>query len=71
MTADAKHDGGLTAREHDVLELVAAGLRDDDIADRLHIARSTVGMLLRSSMTKLEARTRLEAAARAAETHGT
>jgi DNA-binding CsgD family transcriptional regulator len=65
MTEDAPHDGRLTARERQVLELVAAGVRDDDIAGRLQIAASTVAMLLRSSMAKLGARTRVEAAARA------
>lgn len=64
MTGDTGPDGPLTARERQVLELVATGLRDDDIADRLRIARSTVAMLLRSSMAKLDARTRVEAAAR-------
>jgi DNA-binding CsgD family transcriptional regulator len=56
-------DGALTAREHDVLELVRTRLRDDEIAERLGIARSTVALLLRSAMDKLEARTRLEAVA--------
>jgi DNA-binding CsgD family transcriptional regulator len=60
--ADA-HGGALTPREHEVLELVGRRLREDEIAERLAIARSTVGMLLRSSMQKLEARTRLEAVA--------
>jgi DNA-binding CsgD family transcriptional regulator len=64
MTVDMGPDGRLTARERQVLELVATGLQDDDIADRLQIARSTVAMLLRSSMAKLGARTRVEAAAR-------
>jgi DNA-binding CsgD family transcriptional regulator len=56
-----EHDGRLTAREQQVLELVAAGLRDDELALRLGIARSTVSSLLRSSMKKLDAHTRLEA----------
>jgi DNA-binding CsgD family transcriptional regulator len=64
MTGDMWPDGPLTTRERQVLELVSAGLLDDDIADRLRIARSTVAMLLRSSMAKLDARTRVEAAAR-------
>jgi DNA-binding CsgD family transcriptional regulator len=64
MTDDTRLDRGLTARERQVLELVGAGVRDDDIADRLQIAPTTVAMLLRSSMAKLDARTRVEAAAR-------
>jgi DNA-binding CsgD family transcriptional regulator len=59
-------DDGLTTREREVLELVAAGLRDEEIADRLGIARSTVATLLRSSMKKLDARTRVEAVAKLA-----
>lgn len=59
-------DDGLTTREREVLELVAAGLRDEEIADRLGIARSTVATLLRSSMKKLDSRTRVEAIAKLA-----
>jgi DNA-binding CsgD family transcriptional regulator len=57
----SEQNGRLTAREQRVLELVAAGLRDDELAFRLGIARSTVSSLLRSSMTKLGAHTRIEA----------
>jgi DNA-binding CsgD family transcriptional regulator len=63
---DGRADGSLTPREHEVLALVGAGLREEQIAERLRIAHSTVALLLRSSMKKLEARTRLEAAAIAA-----
>jgi DNA-binding NarL/FixJ family response regulator len=58
---------GLTTREREVLELVAAGLRDDEIADRLGIAPSTVATLVKSSMERLDARTRVEAVAKLAE----
>jgi DNA-binding CsgD family transcriptional regulator len=57
----------LTAREREVLELVALGFRDEEIADRLTIAPSTVATLLRSSMAKLDARTRVQAVAKLAE----
>lgn len=57
---------GLSAREREVLELVGAGLRDEEIADRLRIAPSTVATLLKSSMEKLDARTRVEAVAKLA-----
>jgi DNA-binding CsgD family transcriptional regulator len=70
MTGNATHDGWLTVREGQVMELVAAGLRDDEIADRLQIASSTVAMLLRSSMAKLDAHTRIEAASKLAELQG-
>jgi DNA-binding NarL/FixJ family response regulator len=57
---------GLTAREREVLELVGAGLRDEEIAERLGIAPSTVATLVRSSMERLDARTRVEAVAKLA-----
>jgi DNA-binding CsgD family transcriptional regulator len=61
--AGAERDGHLTAREREVLELVSTGLREEEMAERLGIAESTVATLLRSSMAKLDARTRVEAAA--------
>jgi DNA-binding CsgD family transcriptional regulator len=57
-------NGGLTAREREVLDLVAVGLRDEEIAARVGIAHSTVATLLRSSMAKLDARSRLQAVAK-------
>ena len=54
---------GLSARERLVLELVGGGLRDEEIADRMRIARSTVSTLLRSALAKLDARTRVKAVA--------
>lgn len=57
----------LTERERQVLELVAHGFRDEEIAERLGIARSTVATLLRSSMAKLGVRSRTQAAATLAE----
>lgn len=62
MTGNAD---SLTPRERQVLDLVDAGLGDDAIADHLGIARSSVAALLRSSMGKLGAQTRLEAVATA------
>jgi DNA-binding CsgD family transcriptional regulator len=62
----AKRDGVLTAREQEVLELVAEGLSSAEIAARLGVARSTVESQVRSARTKLQAKTRLEAALLAA-----
>ena len=57
---------GLSSREREVLELVGIGLRDEEIAEQLGIAPSTVATLLRSSMEKLGVRTRVEAVAKLA-----
>jgi DNA-binding NarL/FixJ family response regulator len=62
----AHKGGGLTTREREVLELVAEGLRDEEIADRLGIAPSTVATLVKSLMERLDARTRVEAVAKLA-----
>jgi DNA-binding NarL/FixJ family response regulator len=58
--------GGLTVRELDVLRLVAAGLRDAEIAERLFLSPRTVGHHVSSLLAKLGARSRAEAAGRAA-----
>lgn len=54
---------GLTAREKQVLELVAEGEPTRRIAGRLGISRMTVETHVRSGMRKVGARTRTEAAA--------
>lgn len=53
---------GLTAREHDVLALIAEGLSNRQIAARLHISPSTAGVHVTHILTKLGASTRTEAA---------
>jgi len=61
----AEHVGEepLTARELEVLELVAAGKRNRDIADRLFISEETVKVHVRHIMEKLGARDRTAAVA--------
>ncbi|WP_336206393.1 helix-turn-helix transcriptional regulator [Nonomuraea sp. LPB2021202275-12-8] len=54
---------GLTARERDVLALIAEGLSNRQIAARLHISPSTAGVHVSHILTKLGAATRTEAAA--------
>ncbi len=53
---------GLTARERDVLELVAEGLSNTEIADRLHIGVTTVKTHITSLMTKTESPNRVRLA---------
>jgi ATP/maltotriose-dependent transcriptional regulator MalT len=51
----------LTAREVEVLSLVASGLTDAQIADTLYIARSTVSRHVSNILAKLDAATRTAA----------
>jgi len=53
---------GLTARERDVLDLVAAGLSNTEIADRLHIGVTTVKTHITSLMTKTDSPNRVRLA---------
>lgn len=55
----------LTARERDVLRLLADGLRTEEVAQRLFISPETVRTHLRKAMDKLEAETRTQAVAEA------
>lgn len=65
--ATARASAGLTGREVEVVDLLAAGLRNAEVADRLHISQRTAEHHVASVMRKLGARTRGEAVARAAE----
>jgi DNA-binding NarL/FixJ family response regulator len=53
---------GLTARERDVLGLVAEGLSNTEIADRLHIGVTTVKTHITSLMTKTDSPNRVRLA---------
>ncbi|HVR32582.1 MAG TPA: AAA family ATPase [Acidimicrobiia bacterium] len=57
----------LTPREHDVLELIAAGLTNRGIAEELFVSTRTVDMHVRNLLAKLSCRTRTEAVRRAGE----
>jgi DNA-binding CsgD family transcriptional regulator/tetratricopeptide (TPR) repeat protein len=57
----AAYPAGLTAREVDVLRLVAQGLTDAEVAERLFLARRTVNTHLTSIYTKLGVNTRAAA----------
>ncbi|GIF63028.1 LuxR family transcriptional regulator [Asanoa ishikariensis] len=58
---------GLTARQVEVLVLVADGLRDAEIAARLSLSAKTVGHHVSAVLAKLAVGSRHEAAARAGE----
>jgi DNA-binding NarL/FixJ family response regulator len=57
----------MTAREREVVELIAEGLSNKEIADRLHIATHTVKSHVHNILEKLTLHTRLEVAAYAHE----
>ncbi len=59
----------LTPREKEVLALVAAGMDNQEIAERLFLAEGTVKRHLHNILAKLQARSRREAAAYAVR-HG-
>lgn len=65
----AKGVGELTNREQEVLRLVAHGLTNAEIADRLYISKKTAGNHVSNILTKLGLRSRTEAAGYAAQ-HG-
>jgi DNA-binding NarL/FixJ family response regulator len=57
---------GLTARELDVLRLLAAGMRNAQIAQQLVVSPRTVGHHVSAILAKLSVTSRTEAAAEAA-----
>ena len=56
---------GLTARQVEVLGLLAQGMRNSDIAERLVLSRKTVDHHVSAILSKLDVRTRNEATAKA------
>jgi ATP/maltotriose-dependent transcriptional regulator MalT len=63
--APAADDCGLTARETDVLRLLADGLTNREIGARLFITQKTVGAHVAHIFEKLDVHSRMQAAARA------
>jgi non-specific serine/threonine protein kinase len=59
------HDGDLTTREREVLQLVSAGRTDRQIADALFVSRRTVNTHVTHILGKLGVSSRTEAAAEA------
>ena len=58
--------GQLTAREMEILQLLAQGMRNDDIARALHLSIRTVQTHVQNILNKLAVHSRLEAVAFAA-----
>jgi DNA-binding NarL/FixJ family response regulator len=53
----------LTEREHEILSLLAQGMRNDDIASQLYISPQTVQTHVRNILGKLRVHSKLEAVA--------
>jgi DNA-binding CsgD family transcriptional regulator len=62
-----ENPAGLTARQVEVLRLLAAGLRNAQIAERLVVSEKTVDHHVSAILRKLDVSTRVEAAARASQ----
>jgi NarL family two-component system response regulator LiaR len=61
------HD--LTEREHEIIKLLAEGLSNPEIAERLFVSRSTVKFHVSNVLSKLGAESRTEAVAIAIQNH--
>lgn len=60
-------EAGISKREYEVLELIAAGLSNQEIAARLFVSNSTVKTHVSNILAKLDASRRTEAIAKAKE----
>ena len=58
---------GISKREYEVLELIAAGCSNQEIADKLYVSTSTVKTHVSNVLSKLDARRRTQAIQRAKE----
>jgi len=58
---------GITKREREVLELIASGMSNQEIADKLFVSTSTIKTHTSSLFSKLEANRRTQAIQRARE----
>jgi two-component system, NarL family, response regulator LiaR len=58
---------GITKREHEVLELIAAGMSNQEIAEKLFVSTSTIKTHTSSLFSKLDASRRTQATQRAKE----
>jgi DNA-binding NarL/FixJ family response regulator len=63
----AINPAGLTRRQVEVVTLLAQGLRDADIAQRLYLSEKTVGHHVSAILRKLDVRTRGQAVAEAVQ----
>ena len=59
---------GITRREHEILGLIAQGLSNREIGERLYVSENTVKTHASRVLTKLDARRRTQAVQRAKET---
>ena len=66
-SSSPKETAGLSDRELEILRLVAEGLPDSQLAERLHVSPRTVGQHLRSIYRKLGVPTRAAATKEAVE----
>jgi DNA-binding CsgD family transcriptional regulator len=58
---------GISKREYEVLELISAGLSNQEIADRLFVSTSTIKTHVSNLLAKLDASRRTQAISRAKE----